>query len=201
MNMTEAEKQILNDPDIPNAHARALALEKLRSTMTPTPPGPPQWATPAISAELRGIVARIETDGVAIVAHDEQTKKHREAQESTRARIYALENPNTWPVDSDGIEHSKLKSLLILQAAFLAGADARRSALVSQVWAKVQHLARRLYELSGRSHWDAFDNRNVHRPENVHPAASREVERVLAGQKDRFDAMNEVPGVRPNFIG
>jgi hypothetical protein len=200
MNMTEAEKQILNDPTIPNTFARAQALEKLRATMAPIPPGPPAWATPSVAAELRGIVDEIKRTGADIVSHDELTKKHREAQDGTRGRIYQLENPTAWPTEKDAMELATLKSLLVQQASFLGTGADRRSALVSKVWATVSRLTRRLFELSGRSHWDAFDNRNVNRPENVHPVASREVERVLAGQKDRFDIMNEVPGVRPNFI-
>jgi len=188
--LTLEEQKILNDPDIPNAHARGLALERLRATMTPAPPGPPEWATPAVAAELRNYVDSIRSAGADIIAHDELTKQHRQRQQEIRERIYVLENPTTWPTDETALELAKLKSLAVQMAAFLGSADARRSALVAQITASIQRLVQRLYRLTGRSNW-SFEHPDPRHFSTIHEVCAREVERVLAGTPDGFDLMNQ----------
>jgi hypothetical protein len=90
------------------------------------------------------------------------------------------------------LELSTLKGLSIQMASFLGSADGRRAGLVEKVWIGTQHLARRFYELTGRSHWE-FGERYRSRPQDVHEKCAAEVDRVLRGTPDKFDLMNQSP--------
>lgn len=172
---------MINDPIIANPEQRAAK------------PGPPEWATPTVAAELRGIVTQIKNTGAAIVTHDEATAKHRLKQDEIRNRIYALENPTEPPTDETALELAKLKSLAVQMAVFLGSADVRRSGLVAQVTAAVKRLMARLSQLTGRGLW-IFENPDPRHLSAVHKVCGAEVERVLRGEQDDFDRTNESPG-------
>jgi hypothetical protein len=183
------ELKIMRD-DSMNVPAKAAALEKLRQTMAANPYTSPDWTSnPENAARLRKMVSDLRSISSAIVSSDAETEKHREKLDLVRARIRSLEVPAEPPSDETATELARLKCFEIQMSNFLGGADARHAVLTSQIWAKVEALKQKLFELTARGHWP-FADRNFNRPEHVHAACASEVERVLAGGKDKFDLLN-----------
>jgi hypothetical protein len=195
--ITLEERKIMDDNSL-NLPQKAAALEKLRDEMDKHPVQPEWVRHPEIADELRGIVLEIKRTGEVINTVSAEVEKCKTMQEEIRMKIREREIPASLPTLESALEFSNLKNLEPLLSGYLSVLSARHAVAISQTWAGVQRLSRRLTNLTGRGLW-SFDDRNVHRPQNVHTICLSEVERVLRGEKDKFDLMNETPAV-PNFI-
>jgi hypothetical protein len=169
---------------------RARALDELHRTNVVRPQ---EWTTNTeIVAGLRQTIASLKIKGETIARHDTETGKQRHEHEQIKARIRLLENPDKPPTHETAAELAMLRAHDIQWSSFLAGADARRMALAHMVWADIEKLSRRLFQLCGRDHW-SFRDKNHNRPETVWQLADKELSRVLAGIQDNFDRLNANP--------
>jgi hypothetical protein len=179
------EIAMLTEPAIP---------AQQRTTNAPPPaPQPPDWATPAVAAELRSIVAQIKTDGAAVVSHDETAGKHRKMFEELLTLIGVLEHPKKLPTPETALELARAKFLEIQMTAFIGFENSRRPGLLDKVWAGVKSLSARLTKLTGRGEW-IFNNHENKGPERAWILCEKEVERVLRGEPDGYDLMNPDSG-------